>query len=443
MTNSENLRDIVCDILLEIEREQTPSHMAIRRMLEKYQYLAGGERRFISRLSRGTLERRLTLDWMINQFSKVKANKMKPVIRTILRMSAYQLQYMDGVPVSAVCNEAVKLAKKRGFKNLAGFVNGVLRNMSRNPEKLRVPDSDMSAFYSQPEWLVKYWTECYGREKTRKIFEYFLQESHMNVRVCKNRIKPEKFMERMAAQKVTAIQSSLIPEAFTLKGYDYLGALPEFKEGLCTVQDISSMLVAKAAAPGPSDRIIDVCAAPGGKSIQLSEMLTEGRVTARDLTENKTELIEENIRRMGAEHITVQCQDALVFVAEDEAAADIVIADLPCSGLGVIGRKPDIKYRMNRESMKTLAGLQRDILSQVSGYVKPGGVLIYSTCTVNPEENEENVRWFLREFPFETESLKDYLPGEIVSETMESGYIQLMPGDYGTDGFFIARFRRS
>ena len=202
----------------------------------------------------------------------------------------------------------------------------------------------------------------------------------------------------MENRKVTAVQNTLVTEAFELKGYDYLGALPEFQEGLCTVQDVSSMLAVKAAGIKPSDKVIDVCAAPGGKSIQASELLEDGEITARDLTENKVALIEENILRMGAEHIQAQCQDALEFVAEDEGTADVVIADLPCSGLGVIGRKPDIRYRMSREDMKSLARLQREILTVVSRYVKPGGTLIYSTCTVNPEENEENVRWFWRTF---------------------------------------------
>lgn len=444
MNSSENLRDIVCDLLLEIEREQTPSHVAIRRMLEKYQYLDSGERRFISRLTRGTLERRISLDWLIERFSSVRVRKMKPVIRTILRMSVYQIKYMDGVPDSAVCNEAVKLAKKRGFKNLSGFVNGILRNMLRHPEKMDLPENNFSVYYSQPQWLADYWTDCYGEEKTKAMFEWFLGEQPVTVRVCKNRMAPEKFAGRMEAEHVEAIQNPLIPEAFALKGFDYLGALEEFREGLCTVQDVSSMLVAKAAGVKPTDMVIDVCAAPGGKSIQISELLDDGGlVISRDLTDAKVSLIEENIRRMGAAHIRAECQDALTFRPEDRESADIVIADLPCSGLGVIGRKADIKYRMSREDMKSLADLQKKILTVVQAYVKPGGCLIYSTCTVNPEENEENVRWFRESFPFEPESLEKFLPEGIYSDTMEQGYIQLMPGEYGTDGFFIARFRRS
>lgn len=444
MTNSENLRDIVCDLLLEIEKTKVPSHVAIRRMLEKYQYLENHERRFISRLTKGTLERQHTLDWMINRFSSVKTKKMKPVIRTILRMSVYQLKYMDSVPVSAVCNEAVKLAKKRGFKSLAGFVNGILRNMDRQPEKLVLPKDNLSVMYSQPEWLVESWTKTYGVEKTKAMFEYFLKEQPLTVRVCTNKISVDDFKQRMEAQGMEAIQNSWVPEAIELKGFDYLGALQEFNEGLCTVQDVSSMLVAKAAHVAPSDKVIDVCAAPGGKSIHISEMLKdEGLIISRDLTWAKVDLIEDNIQRLGAENIQAECQDALVFVPEDKETADVVIADLPCSGLGVIGRKADIKYRVTPEDLTSLAELQRDILTVVSQYVKPNGVLIYSTCTVNREENQENVQWFEKNFPFKLESLEDYLPEGMCQETVKQGYVQLLPGDYDTDGFFIARFRKN
>ena len=443
MTSSENLRDIVCDLLLEIEKTGVPSHVAIRRMLEKYQYLENNERRFISRLTKGTLERQYTLDWMINRFSSVKTKKMKPVIRTILRMSVYQLKYMDSVPVSAICNEAVKIAKKRGFKSLGGFVNGILRNMDRQPEKLTLPKDNLSVIYSQPEWLVDEWVSLYGMDTTKAMFEYFLQEQPLTVRVCQNKISIEDFKSRMESQGIIAIQNPWVPEAFELKGYDYLGALTEFAEGLCTVQDVSSMLVAKAAKVKTDNQVIDVCAAPGGKSIHVSEMLGEGGlIIARDLTYAKVDLIEENIERLGAEHIQAECQDALEFVPEDKERADVVIADLPCSGLGVIGRKADIKYRVTHEDLESLAQLQKDILKVVSQYVKPEGVLVYSTCTVSKEENLENVQWFTEHFPFKLESLEGCIPEGLCPETAGKGYVQLLPGAYGTDGFFIARFRR-
>ena len=442
MTNQENLRDIVCDILIEIEKNKIPSHVAVRQMLEKYQYISNAGRRFITRLAKGTLEREMTLDWMINQYSKVKVKKMKPVIRCILRMSVYQLQYMDGVPVSAVCNEAVKIAKKRGFKNLSGFVNGVLRNISRHMEELELPKEDLSVYYSQPQWLTDYWTKCFGREKVREMYEYFLTDRPLSVRINRRKISSMDFEKAMQAAGITSVASPLFDGAYEISGYDYLGAIPEFQEGMFTVQDVSSMLAADAAKVRPEDEVIDVCAAPGGKSIQISEQLSTGCIYARDLTEMKVGMIEENIHRMQAQNIKAECRDARIFIPEDEGKADVVLADLPCSGLGVIGRKPDIKYNMTLETMHELAELQKEILTQVSRYVKPGGTLIYSTCTVNPEENEGNVRWFLDNFPFDPVSLKGILPEAVKSETLDQGYVQLIPGEYGTDGFFIARFKR-
>ncbi len=443
MEYQENLRDIVVDILLDIEKNQTPSHVALGRMLQKFQYLENHERRFISRLTKGTLERQITLDWMIGRFSSVKVKKMKPVIRAIIRMSVYQLFYMDGVPVSAVCNEAVKLTKKRGFKNLSGFVNGILRNMSRDPKKCQPDPENLSVFYSQPQWLVDEWTARYGKDQTKKISAWFLNPAPVTIRLVKGRISAEEFEAQMAAEGITAVRHSLIPNAYRISGFDYLESIDAFIDGCITVMDVSSMLAVKAAAIKPQDQIIDVCAAPGGKSLMAAELLEgSGHITARDLTEDKVALIEENIERLGAEHISAMVWDATVKREADKETADIVIADLPCSGLGVIGRKPDIRLRVLPEDLTSLAALQRQILTEVSDYVKPGGHLIYSTCTVSQEENENNVKWFLEHFPFEAESLEGVVPTQIKSETIPEGYVQLLPGTYDTDGFFIARFRK-
>lgn len=443
MEYQENLRDIVCDILLDIEKNHTPSHVALGRMLQKYQYLENHERRFISRLTKGTLERQITLDWMIGRFSSVKVKKMKPVIRAIMRMSVYQLFYMDGVPVSAVCNEAVKLTKKRGFKNLSGFVNGILRNMSRNPEKCKPDPENLSVFYSQPQWLVDDWTDRFGKAQTEKMSAWFLNPVPVTVRLISGRITPEDFEAQMAGDGITAVRHPLIPEAYTISGFDYLESVDAFTDGCITVQDVSSMLAVKAAGIKPGDEVIDVCAAPGGKSLMAAEALKgQGHITARDLTEDKIALIEENIDRLGAENISAMVWDATVKREADIKTADVVIADLPCSGLGVIGRKPDIRLRVQPQDLTDLSKLQREILTAVSGYVKPGGHLVYSTCTVSIEENENNVQWFLKHFPFEAESLEGLIPDQIKEESVDRGYVQLLPGAYDTDGFFIARFRR-
>lgn len=443
MEYQENLRDIVCDILLDIEKNHTPSHVALGRMLQKYQYLENHERRFISRLTKGTLERQITLDWMIGRFSSVKVKKMKPVIRAIMRMSVYQLFYMDGVPVSAVCNEAVKLTKKRGFKNLSGFVNGILRNMSRNPEKCQPVSENLSVFYGQPQWLVDDWTKRFGKAQTEKMSAWFLKPVPVTVRLVKGRISADEFEAEMAAAKITAVKHPLVEEAYTISGFDYLESVDAFLNGCITVQDVSSMLAVKAAGVKAGDEVIDVCAAPGGKSLMAAEALNgRGHITARDLTEDKIALIEENIDRLGTENISAMVWDATVYREADKEKADVVIADLPCSGLGVIGRKPDIRLRVQPEDLEDLSALQRQILTAVASYVKPGGHLIYSTCTVSEAENENNVHWFLEHFPFEAESLEGLIPDQIKEATIPEGYVQLLPGEYDTDGFFIARFRR-
>ena len=438
MTDTANTRELVLGILLSVEREEAYSHLVIRSVLEKYQYLEKQERAFITRLAEGTIQRRIELDYIINRFSKVQTAKMKPVIRNLLRMSVFQMKYMDSVPDSAACNEAVVLAKKKGFGSLTGFVNGVLRNIARNlsdisyPDEKKSPVEALSVRYSMPEWIVRQWQEAYGTDRTKEMLHAFLQEAPLTVRTNLAKTTPKELKERFQKEGVTAepLDETKYPGlsyAFALSSYDYLGALPSFREGLFYVQDISSMMVAELAAPKEGDSIIDVCAAPGGKSLHLAEkMRGTGCIEARDLTPDKTALIEENIQRCGAGNVVVRQWDATVRKDDSVETADLVIADLPCSGLGVLRKKSDIKYRMSEEQQAELAALQRKILDTVYCYVKHGGALIYSTCTINPQENEENVRWFL-------ERHRDFL-----LEDMK----QIFPGEHLGDGFFLARLNR-
>lgn len=432
MSYGANEREIVLDILMELEKPDALSHIVINAALEKYQYLLKNKRSFITRLTQGTIERRIELDYIIDSFSKTPVRKMKPLIRNLLELSVYQLKYMDGVPASAVCNEAVKLAGKRHFTNLKGFVNGVLRNIARNLDKCVYPDKNKdyvkycSVTYSMPEWLISLWQETYTNEETEQILKGFYKEKVTYIRCNTKKLTVEQLKEKLTEENVTAKRVAGIPYALSIEGYDYLSGLQSFQNGEFFVQDISSMLAGEAADPNDDDYVIDVCAAPGGKSMNMALKMKGGHVEARDLTETKTAMIEENIARMGIDNISVKQWDALVTDEQAKEKADIVIADLPCSGLGIIGRKPDIKYNTDRDKLKSLAALQRKILSAVCGYVKPGGLLLYSTCTINREENENNVEWFVKEFPF----------------TLESRARQLLPGRDGTDGFFIARLRK-
>lgn len=426
-----NTRDLVVEILLLVARDGQYSHIALNQVLEKYQYLDKSDRAFITRVTEGTLERMIELDYITDQFSKVKVKKMKPVIRAIVRSAVYQLKYMDSVPDSAVCNEAVKLAVSRGFGGLRGFVNGVLRSIARNLDSVQYPPEGtkeyLSVRYSMPPWILEQWLAWYTPEQVEQMLRNFLEEKPTSIRCNLHQISREDLKRKLAGEGVKAEEVPELPCALLISGYDYLGALPSFQEGDFQVQDISSMLVAERANPREGDYIIDVCAAPGGKALHLADKLRgTGMVQARDISDYKVGLIWDNIRRAGMENIEAVRWDATVLDEESVEKADIVIADLPCSGLGVLGRKSDLKYRMTREGEKELAALQRQILSQVWRYVKPGGKLVYSTCTINREENEENAAWFQAEYP----------EFRLVSEE------QLLPGQQAGDGFYIAVFVR-
>lgn len=433
MTNGVNVRELILDVLLEITKNGEYSHIAIKNTLDKYQYLEKQERSFLTRVCEGTLENMILIDYVINQFSKVKVNKMKPVIRCILRSSVYELKFMDSVPVSATCNEAVKLAQKKGFHNLKGFVNGVLRNISRNLEQISMPDEEkepekwLSVKYSMPEWLIEKWQKQYDKTQLEEMFQAFLEKSATSIRVNTEKTTKEELRKELEAEQITVMENEEVSNALYIDGYDFLSGITAFQEGKFYVQDVSSMLVSLWAEPKEGAQVIDVCAAPGGKSIHMAELLHgTGMVEARDLTEYKVSLIEENIERCGLTNIRAKQADARALEEDSVGKADIVIADLPCSGLGVIGKKPDIKYKMSEAKCAELAALQREILHTVQNYVKSGGVFMYSTCTINPQENEENVQWFLKEHAdFELERQQ-----------------QILPKKGKNDGFFLARMVR-
>ena len=430
MASSVNERELIMEILLSVTRDGEYSHIALRGVLENYQYLDKQQRAFITRVTEGTLENMIEIDYIIDQFSNTKVKKMKPIIRTIIRSAVYQLKYMDSVPDSAVCNEAVKLAAKRGFYNLKGFVNGVLRNISRNLDKIKYPSEKdtvpyLSVKYSMPEWILEKWLDVYDVETVETMLKDFLVEKPTSIRCNLNMISGEELKAMLEKVGVNVEDNPLLPYAYYISGYDYLGALESFEKGYFQVQDVSSMMVSEWADPKEGDHIIDVCAAPGGKSLHLADKLQgSGQVIARDLTEYKVDLIRENIERSRMKNIIAEVQDATKLCEESVESADILIADLPCSGLGVLGKKTDLKYKMTKETQNDLVGLQRQILRVVQTYVKPGGKLVYSTCTINKGENEENTEWFLEQFP-------EY---ELIRQK------QMLPGIDGSDGFYIALF---
>lgn len=449
MTKPVNIREIVLGILWEVTEEERYCHVVIRETLEKYQYLEKRDRAFISRVAEGTIENMIQIDYILEQFSTVKVKDMKPFIRNLLRMSVYQLKYMDSVPDSAVCNEAVRLAQKKGFFTLKGFVNGVLRNVARGldrvtyPDPAKTPRKYLSVTYSMPEWILQKWLTQFDFATVEGICRRMEEPSPTCVRCNLSRASKEEIRESLLAQGITVRDVPYLDYALEISDYNYLQAVHAFQEGLIQVQDVSSMLVAEAAHPQWGDYCIDVCAAPGGKSLHLSDKLEgSGYVEARDLTDMKVELMRQNIERTKRINMEAIKQDATVFDEASVGKADILLADVPCSGLGVMGRKPDIRYKMTETRQQELVKLQRKILDTVWSYVKVGGTFIYSTCTIGADENQYNVKWFLENYPFQLDSIDPYLDPALHSKTTKAGYIQLLPGVHSSDGFFIARFKR-
>ncbi|MBQ9119118.1 MAG: 16S rRNA (cytosine(967)-C(5))-methyltransferase RsmB [Lachnospiraceae bacterium] len=443
-----NARELVLELLLEILEEKKLSHLVLQKKLAAHPEMEKKDRAFVKRLCEGTLERLLTLDYLLGCYSTVKVTKMKPVIRNLLRMSIYQLYYMQ-VPASAVCNEAVKLAKKRGFTGLSGFVNGVLRAVARNPVDLfertkeLAPKKRISVLYSVPEWMVESFLTWYGETETQRMFEAFLTPEAVTVRVNTSKISVEDCVRQLTEQGVSVQSGSYCDTALHISGYDALERLELFNNGSLMVQDESSMLPALCAGVMQGNYVIDCCAAPGGKTLHIADLLKQtGTVSARDVSEGKLAKIRENLMRTGYTNVEVLLADAGVLRTEDIEKADVVLADLPCSGLGIIGKKPDIKYNMTPEALTELQSLQRKLLSVIVQYIKPGGVLVFSTCTLNPGENVENVHWIEKQLGLQPENLNPYLPEALHSEETKRGYLQLKPQSGCCDGFFVSRFRK-
>ena len=436
---TENLRQIALDIVVEVLEHGEYSNRLLGATLEKYQYLEKNKRSFLSRLTLGTIERRMELDAYVDLYSKTPVRRMKPVIRGIMRLSVYQMVYMSSIPDSAICNEAVKLVNLRGFRQLKGFVNGVLRNVARGIEaegaegllqkalEGKSEAEQLSIRYSMPQWIVDRWLPVYGTDGTREMLEAFLSEKATIIRTNESKITPAKLRERLAEEKVFVQDLPELSYAFAISGYDHLAGLASFNEGLFYVQDISSMMVSELLGLGEGMQVVDVCAAPGGKSLHAATFVGEsGHVEARDVSYEKVSMIEENIARAKAGNVSAKVWDATVLDEDLVGKMDRVIADLPCSGLGVLSGKPEIKYRVTPEDTDSLAALQRQMLDVVCKYVKVGGRMAFSTCTINRGENEDNTAWFLEGHPEFT----------LVSQQ------QLLPKAGLMDGFYIAILER-
>lgn len=402
--------------------------------------LSGRDSALCSRICYGVQQNQLLLDFWISKLSKVPVEKLESPVRTALRMGMYQTALMDRIPDRAAVNESVELVKKHSKNpNSSRLTNGILRSFCRQEGNWPEPES-LSIRYSHPQWLVDLFAAELGEGNVEPLLAADNGQPPTTIQVNLLKTTPEQLTEALRAQGVTVTPHPWLTGCLELTGTGNLEELPQFRNGAFMVQDAAAKLTALAADPKPGMRVLDACAAPGGKSFAAAmAMENQGELISCDIQPKKVRLIQSGAKRLGISCLTAQVRNGREFQPEWEAAFDLVIADVPCSGLGIIRKKPDIRYK-EPEGLENLPKIQLDILGNVARYVKPGGVLVYSTCTVLRRENQQVVEAFLaanRKF-----STEPFVLPEPVGR-VESGMLTLWPHIHGTDGFFMAKLRRT
>lgn len=448
----DKVRDAALKAVFEVLEKGAYTNIAINNLLKETSF-SPLERRFITEIVNGTIKNKLTLEWIRDSFASKK--KIEPWINYIILTGIYQIIYLDKVPVSAACNESVNLAKKYGNPGSVKFVNGVLRNIARNLDKISYPDIQVdpvlhiSVVYSHPKWLIKRWIEEYGIEETIALCKYNNSRSSNIIRVNTLKIQVDELMTLLINKGIDVNRALYAPEGLEITNFEQIDKIEAFAQGLFIMQDEASMLVARCLNPAPYSIIIDACAAPGSKTTHLAQLTCDkSTILAFDIHDHKLKLIEHNAKRLGINSIKTQKQEAQRIGNLFEKKIDYLLLDVPCSGLGVLRRRADLRWRKNQQQIKELSKLQLEIIEGAAKCLKPGGVLVYSTCTMTYEENYNVVEKFLKNNPdFSFNSLLPYLPYEITKDphlyhTAKIGYIQILPQRHNMDGFFIARMSR-
>lgn len=443
-------RDLALMALKEVDQDGAYANIALNRILEEH-HPGKLDRSFATELTYGTMRSLNTLDWVLGHFLKQSMEKQTVWVRNILRLGVYQIMFMDRVPVSAAVNESANQARRFGHPGAVKFVNGVLRNVVRGYKELEYPDFErepaahIAIRYSHPVWLVERWLKDYGPEGTIALCKADNVAAPNTVRTNTLKTTRDRLMARLRSEGLTVHQTPYAPEGLNIEGFLSLHGFKPFEEGLFQVQDESSMLVGHALSPEPGSTVLDAASAPGGKATHLAQIMGDkGTVLAADIHPHKLKLVEDNCRRLGITCVRTFQADARYLPPEMNEKADYVLVDAPCSGLGVLKRRPDSRWRKTTDQIPGIIELQAQILNSAARCLKPGGVLVYSTCTLLEEENTARVEAFLRDHPeFTAEDLSRFLPAVPDHDhTMARGYIQLLPHRHGTDGFFIARMRK-
>lgn len=458
-------RKTAVEVLLKVEQEGAFANAALSAAFKKHS-LTERDRAFVTYIVQGTLRHQIELDGEIKKFSKTKLEKLSVPVKLVLRSSLFQMMHMDDMPPSAVINTAVEIARKMGHEGSAKFVNGVLRSFERSRHTSTAAVSDetdhsiagLSKRYSVPEWMLKHWFDRYGEGETLKLLQYSQQIPKLILRTCEMSITTDGLMDIFKSKGMNVETSELMPSCIVVVDRGPLGGpinkLPGYDDGLFAVQDDASALVSTVVEPQPGQTIIDLCAAPGGKSVHLGELMEgKGRVIAIDSSEKRLSLLGKERRRLGLQNIETLVTDGSEF--QPDQLVDAVLVDAPCSGTGVLNRRSDLRVHRDEKDIAKLVHIQRSLLDNAAKMIKPGGVLVYSTCSLEKEENEDNLKWFVETHNnYKLDNLDPYFNKEILdrwskedhwSETqkqLQSGCIQLLPSRHGCSGFFISRLKR-
>ncbi len=451
LSNPNKVRKVAMNIIYNITENKAYANLAIDKTL-KGNDLSRPDKSLVTEIVNGTIRMLKHLDWVLNLFLAKNVSKQNPWIKTILRMSLYQILFMDKVPNYAAVNEAVELARKKTNHNLSSLVNGVLRNIIRNMDNITYPAPDtieyLAVYHSHPEWLVANLINNYGIESCAEVLAYNNQRPKLHIRTNTLLATPEELLNELIEMGIDCELSSIFPQAIIINnwGNNSLDQIPAYKKGNFYIQNIASMLAAPILTPEPTEQVYDLCCGVGGKATHMAQLMNNtGNIYCYDIYPSKLTLLEKNAHRLGIKNLTINLEDVLKIT--EEQVADKVLLDAPCSGLGVLNRRADLRFNKTLDDLQELVNLQNKLLIKASQIVKKGGYILYATCTINKRENEDVVQNFLLNnnefelmpldarlsfFPFTDE---DY-------NKAQSGLLTIIPGRYGTDGMFYALLRR-
>lgn len=444
--NNMSARQAALQIVNKINEDGAYTNIALSKVLSTNPLKDKRDIALVTEIVNGTIKNKIYIDHILKQFSKQKLEKLSPWIRNILRISAYQIIFLDKIPESAAVNEGVNLAKKYSHQGSVKFVNAVLRNLIRKKSELTFPSREenivkyLSINYSFPLWLVEHFIKSFGASETENMLEYFNQVPDSWVRINTLKISLEEGKRIFSEKDIAIEQSEYIPEAFKIIGGYPLMRMEEYKEGLFSIQDETSMMAVDILDPLAGDNIIDVCSAPGGKTTFIAERMKNlGKIRAIEFYEHKLDTIKKYCKRNHINIVDVELGDAQKIYPKYPATFDKVLADVPCSGLGVLGKRPDLRYQADTCKFKEIRTIQGGILRSSAKILKEGGVLVYSTCTLNKEENQGIINEFLKE---NSNFEKMEIPEKYKEFLDEEGNFQTLPFRDNKNGFFVAKLRK-